>query len=179
MNLFRPIFKENSFPLVICNGVLHHTSDPFQGFKSISKLVSNNGYIVIGLYHKYGRIITDIRRLVFRLSRDRFKWLDPNLKNLNQNRKKKLSWFNDQYKNPHESKHTICEVLKWFNKTGFEFVYGIPKPVLSESFSVNDLLFESHKSGNIFGRFLVQLKMIFTGSREGGFFILIGKKTKS
>ena len=30
MNLFEPIFKEESFHLVICNGVLHHTSNPFK-----------------------------------------------------------------------------------------------------------------------------------------------------
>jgi len=88
MNLFKPIFKENSFPLVICNGVLHHTSDPFRGFESISRLVEINGYIIIGLYHRYGRIITDIRRLMFRVSGNRFKWLDPNLRKLDVNKTK-------------------------------------------------------------------------------------------
>jgi len=43
MNLFRPIFREETFPLVICNGVLHHTSDPFAGFQSISRLVKKGG----------------------------------------------------------------------------------------------------------------------------------------
>jgi 2-polyprenyl-3-methyl-5-hydroxy-6-metoxy-1,4-benzoquinol methylase len=46
MNLFRPCFKPATFDLVICNGVLHHTSDPFAGFGSISKLVRPNGYII-------------------------------------------------------------------------------------------------------------------------------------
>ena len=35
MNLFRPAFKPGTFDLVISNGVLHHTSDPLLGFKSI------------------------------------------------------------------------------------------------------------------------------------------------
>lgn len=48
MNLFRPIFKEESFPLVICNGVLHHTSDPFGGFQSIAKLVKQGGTLQSG-----------------------------------------------------------------------------------------------------------------------------------
>ncbi|MCH7745370.1 MAG: methyltransferase domain-containing protein [Chloroflexi bacterium] len=43
MNLFRPVFKPESFDLVICNGVLHHTSDPFLGFESISRLVKKGG----------------------------------------------------------------------------------------------------------------------------------------
>ena len=59
MNLFRPIFKEESFPIVICNGVLHHTSDPFAGFKSISRLVKRGGYIIVGLYNSYGRLTFD------------------------------------------------------------------------------------------------------------------------
>ena len=40
MNLFQPVFKAEMFDVVICNGVLHHTSDPFTGFQSISKPVS-------------------------------------------------------------------------------------------------------------------------------------------
>jgi SAM-dependent methyltransferase len=80
MNLFKPIFKEESFPLVICNGVLHHTSDPFLGFQEISKLVKRGGYILIGLYNKYGRIITDMRRFIFKISGDRLKYLDPRIR---------------------------------------------------------------------------------------------------
>ena len=49
MNLFRPAFKTESFDLVLCNGVLHHTSDPFLGFQSICRLVKQGGFIVIGL----------------------------------------------------------------------------------------------------------------------------------
>ena len=128
MNLFRPIFKEESFHLVICNGVLHHTSNPFMGFQSISKLVKKGGYILIGLYNKYGRIITDINRVIFNISGDRFKFLDPRLREQEVREVRKFTWFADQYKNPHESKHTIGEILKWFKKTGFDFVYGIPNP---------------------------------------------------
>ena len=36
MNLFRPAFRPESFDLVVCNGVLHHTSDPELGFRSIA-----------------------------------------------------------------------------------------------------------------------------------------------
>ena len=51
MNLFRPPFREETFPLVICNGVLHHTSDPYGGFRSISRPVKKGGYIIVGLYN--------------------------------------------------------------------------------------------------------------------------------
>jgi SAM-dependent methyltransferase len=68
MNLFQPAFKAESFDLVISNGVLHHTSDPLLAFKSISKLVKPGGYILIGLYHTYGRLATDLRRGIFNLT---------------------------------------------------------------------------------------------------------------
>ena len=79
MNLFRPCFKPKSFDLVISNGVLHHTSDPFLGFKSISNLVKPNGYILIGLYHKYGRLATDLRRVIFNITKDKLNsWIVGN-----------------------------------------------------------------------------------------------------
>ena len=40
MNLFRPIFQPESFDFVICNGVLHHTADPFLGYKTLAILIT-------------------------------------------------------------------------------------------------------------------------------------------
>lgn len=175
MNLFRPIFKQESFDLVICNGVLHHTSDPYEGFRSIMKLVKKGGYILIGLYNKYGRLVTDIRRAVFSLFGDKFTCLDPYLRRADVNAVKKRTWFMDQYKNPHESKHTIGEVLRWFDDNGLEYQSGIPSPAL-EPFSAMYRLFTAHGRGSWFSRGLVQLQLVRTGSEEGGFFILIGKR---
>ncbi len=179
MNLFRPIFREESFHVVICNGVLHHTSDPFAGFQSISKLVKKGGYIIIGLYNKYGRIITDIRRIIFKVTLDRLKLLDPRLRGQDRGQTKKLSWFQDQYKNPHESKHTIGECIKWFDETGFDFIYGVPNPKAFKSFKPSDSIFKPHPRGNCFDHFITQLKFLFTGSKEGGLFIIIVRKKKS
>lgn len=176
MNLFRPVFKPESFDIVICNGVLHHTGDPFGGFQSILRLVKKNGFIIIGLYHTYGRLITDIRRLIFRFSDNRFKFLDPRLRDKTLSDVKRHTWFMDQYKNPHESKHTIGEVLQWFDKSGVEFINNIPKSNPLESFTPEEKLFKANPRGSRFDHFLVQLGMIFTGSKEGGFFTMIGRK---
>lgn len=43
MNLFRPVFLPGTFHTVICNGVLHHTSNPRLGFESLSSLVAPAG----------------------------------------------------------------------------------------------------------------------------------------
>lgn len=175
MNLFRPIFREESFPLVICIGVLHHTSNPFLGFETISKLVKKGGYIIIGLYNRYGRTTTDIRRIIFKIFGNHFKFLDPRSRNRDINSLKKYTWFLDQYKNPHESKHTIGEVLKWFDRTGFDFVNGIPKLKAFEAFSEKEKLFKPNPKGNWFDHFIVQTHLMFT-DKEGGFFLMIGKR---
>jgi ubiquinone/menaquinone biosynthesis C-methylase UbiE len=175
MNLFRPVFKPASFDVVVSNGVLHHTSDPFLGFQTIAKLVKRGGFVVIGLYNRYSRLTTDFRRLVFRLSGDRFKFLDPRLRGRNANDVKKHTWFMDQYKNPHESKHTIGEVQQWFESSGFEFVNSIPKST-GEPFAADEKLFEPNPKGTTFDHFLVQCGDLLTGGRDGGFFIMIGRR---
>jgi 2-polyprenyl-3-methyl-5-hydroxy-6-metoxy-1,4-benzoquinol methylase len=177
MNLFRPAFKPQSFDLVISNGVLHHTSDPFLAFKSISTLVKPNGYILVGLYHKYGRLATDIRRLIFNLTRDKLKFLDPRTINRGISQAKRNAWFMDQYKNPHESKHTVGEVLRWLADTQFTFIHSIPKTVPFQGMGESEKLFKPDKLGNMFERFLVNAGMVISGHREGGFFIVIAKKS--
>ncbi len=176
MNLFRPAFREESFSLVICNGVLHHTSDPFAGFQSISKLVKKGGYIIIGLYNRYGRLITNCRRVVFNLLNDSPKFLDPRLRDRSIGDTKKLTWFRDQYKNPHESGHTIGEVLRWFDRTGFDFVNSIPRSKAFRGFSENEHLFRTEQRGGWLDHFFVQGSLIFTGSLEGGFFVMTGRR---
>jgi SAM-dependent methyltransferase len=176
MNLFRPVFKPETFDVVISNGVLHHTSDPFLGFKTIAKLVKPGGHILIGLYHRYGRLITDTRRILFRLSGDRLKSLDPNLRAESKSDAKKRAWFMDQYKHPHESKHTIGQALKWLDATGLEFVKSLPPSVPGRSFSLEEELFAAEKPGNWLERLIVETGMFFSGSEEGGFFIIIARK---
>ena len=83
-------------------------------------------HVVIGLYHRYGRIATDIRRAVFKLTNNRFKFLDPRNVSDDISAAKRKAWFMDQYKNPHESKHT-SQVLGWLDKLGLDFVKSIPQ----------------------------------------------------
>ena len=179
MNLFRPVFKPKSLDLVICNGVLHHTPDPFRGFKSIAELVKPNGFILIGLYHRYGRLVTDLRRLIFRLTGDRLTALDPNLRTGERVGARREAWFRDQYKHPLESKHTIGEALGWLEQCDFDVVRSFPRSVPFQSFSQDENLFEPERPGNRVERMLVELGMVFSGSREGGFFTILGRRRVS
>jgi SAM-dependent methyltransferase len=179
MNLFRPCFRPASFDLVISNGVLHHTSDPLLGFKSIARLVKPGGYILIGLYHRYGRLATDVRRALFNATNDRFMFLDRHATDQRVSAGKRRSWFMDQYKNPHESKHTVGETLGWLKEVGFEFVHAIPKTVPFAELQPDERLFKSERVGTVAERLLVNLGMMVTGHREGGFFITIARRPVS
>ncbi len=176
MNLFRPVFKAGSFHLVISNGVLHHTSDPALGFRTLAELVKPGGYLLVGLYHRYGRYITDARRALFKMSGGRLRFLDPNLRKRDSSDAKKRAWFADQYQHPHESKHTFGEVQRWLEDSGLRFVNCLPRPRPFQP--VSEKLFEARAPGNAIEHFLVEAGMILKGSREGGFFIVIGKKPK-
>ncbi len=176
MNLLRPAFKPESFDLVISNGVLMTTPDPFTAFQTISKLVKPGGYILIGLYHKYGRLITDTRRMIFRVTGDRFLFLDPNLRNRHLSAAKRRAWFADQYKHPHEGKHMIGQVADWLEKVGFSFVRSIPRTKPFQPLTGTENLFETEQLGNPIERFLVETGMVLKGGREGGFFTVIGRR---
>jgi carbamoyltransferase len=176
MNLFRPVFPERSFDFVICSGVLHHTADPFGGFQSLGRLVRPGGYIVIGLYNTFGRVWTDLRRAIFHRSGDRFRFLDPYLARKDVDEGKKRIWFADQYKHPHESKHSLDEALRWFDQSGFEFVNAIPKPTPFAKLSEYEALFRTNPRGSRRDHLLAQLQLALTGGSEGGFFVVIGKR---
>ena len=143
---------------------------------SICKLVRPKGYIMIGLYHRYGRLITDFRRLTFNLTRDRLTGLDPNLRGAGKTAAKQRAWFMDQYKNPHESKHTIGEVLGWLDGVGFNFVKSLPHSKPFHPFTDSERLFEPEEPGSFLERLVVELGMIRSGSREGGFFTMIAQR---
>jgi len=132
--------------------------------------------VLVGLYNKYGRVFTDIRRIIFRLTGDRLLFLDPRLNVPRIGNTKKDTWHADQYQNPHESKHTMGELLQWFDKTGFEFTYGVPSPKAFDSFRSDDSIFTPRPSGARIDHALVQLHFLLRGSREGGLFIMIGRK---
>ena len=176
MNLFRPAWKPGVFDLVVSNGVLHHTADPLGAFESISRLVKPNGIIIIGLYNKIGRLTTDLRRFLFRVSADKLAFLDAHMRNKNYNKDRKRAWFYDQYKHPHESKHTYSELLNWFESNGFEYMSSIPK-IDPGPFTDEEKLFEPHDKGTKLTRWLTEMEMLMTGGADGALFIMIGRKT--
>jgi SAM-dependent methyltransferase len=175
-NLFRLPFERDAFDVVLCNGVLHHTSDPFGGFARLVPLVRPGGHIVVGLYNTYGRLMTDCRRGMFRMTGGAARWIDPYLRSVPMSERKSEAWFADQYLHPHESTHTFGEVLDWFARTGLEFVRGVPSTSGRDGDEGYATLFDAGDPGSAWDHFRVQLGQIVAGNREGGFFIMIGRR---
>src|SRR5262245_47620549 len=176
MDLFQIGLRDESFDYVFCNGVLHHTADAYGAFVNLCRLVKPGGYITIGLYNTYGRLLLDLRKRIFSLTNDKLSWLDFFMRQKTLGEGKKRVWFMDQYRNPHDEKFTVDDVLQWFKKNQISYVNSVPKITLKEQFGGNEELFKSHDAGTAFAHLLCQLSWIFTQGREGGFFITIGKK---
>ncbi len=177
-NLFRLPFERDSFDVVLCNGVLHHTSDPFGGFARLVPLVRPGGHIIVGLYNTYGRVMTDCRRSVFRATGGAARWIDPYLRSVPMSDRKSDAWFADQYLHPHESTHTFAEVIDWFAKTGVAFVRGVPSTAGADGDDPDGTLFDPTDPGSAWDHFRVQLGQIVKGNREGGFFVMIGRRAE-
>lgn len=177
MNLFRPALKPEQFDVVICNGVLHHTADPFRGFTTITRLVKPGGHVVVGLYNRYGRLMSGLRRSFFRVTGGRARWIDPILRDRRGESDKSRAWFADQYRHPHESSHTFGEAQRWFDRTGLEFVRGIPAMRPEDDGLAGADLFEPQPAGTPLEQTLAQLMQVLSpGQKEGGFFLMIGRK---
>ena len=174
-NLFRPALKNDFFDVVISLGVLHHTADCRLAFRRISQLVRPGGYLVVGLYNWYSRSLHYARRALFRLTGISGGWLDPHFGKVSA-KGKRDAWFQDQYCHPHETSHGLGEVLTWLDEAGFEFTNSIPKPELVPALAEGERLFAPRSRGTPWGRALSQVASLGDGYREGGFFIVIGRR---
>jgi SAM-dependent methyltransferase len=177
MNLFRPPFADASFDLVISNGVLHHTADPEAGYRSILAKLKPGGHIVVGLYNWLGRLPTLWRRRLIETFGDRMAALDGRLRGNALNTGRWAAWFRDQYKHPHESKHSMSEVLGWFKASNVEFVSSVPS-IGDVEFRDDEQLFKPHRPGTVFGRLSSEIEMLLSGGQDGGLYIMIGRKVK-
>ncbi len=174
-DIFDDVLKNNVFDFIWCNGVLHHTKDPYKGFEILIKSLKVEGYVLIGLYNKYGRLRTILRKYFYKIfGLIILKIFDPTLRNLKNDQDEKKAWIRDQYHHPIESLHTMDEVLVWFKKNNIEYINSIPQ---CDFIEVNSSLFIKNSEGTFFTRFFNQVSMIFNrlGS-DGGLFIMIGKK---
>lgn len=176
-DVFDDVLSNDYFDFIWCSGVLHHTKNPYKAFQIICKYLKKNGYILVGLYNKIGRLRTLIRKYLSKVFGSKFlEYFDPTLRNLKLSENEKKSWINDQYFHPIESLHTLDEVLDWFDKNEIDYIDSIPSADFVISQNYVDIFVKKSK-GDKYSRLFNQFSMIFNklGS-DGGLFVVIGKK---
>jgi SAM-dependent methyltransferase len=173
MNLFRPPLRDASVDLVIANGVLHHTGDARAGFEALLRIVKPGGVVLLGLYNRYARLATLARRKVFAHFGTRAHFLDRRL-GRGQDTPQRQAWFRDQYRHPHETRHSIGEVLCWFDESGVDFLGSLPR---SDGAPIAAASLFAPQARRTPARYLaLELGLLLRGGRDGGLFILLGRK---
>ena len=171
------------FDFVLCLGVLHHTGAPYKGFKNILHLLKPNGYIAVGLYNKLGRIPLKIRRILSRTifkNNDKVKdWFIRMQIGQVNDKERARGWWNDQYLHPHESTHTIGQVLKWFKSNNIAYFQTVPSttPFLRIDLEYTGVWNTDNQIYPYFPvRLFKQIVWICETHREGGYWITFGQK---
>jgi len=129
-NLMQFELKKNVFDYIVCDGVLHHLSNPYKGLVNLSKTIKKDGYIILGLYNYYSSLgIRFKRKLISLLGNDKEQKIK--IANFLFNKNKTLSnsnriWIADQYINPNEIYFSFHTIVKWFELNNFEYISSFP-----------------------------------------------------
>ena len=117
---------EVPYDLVVSIGVLHHTADCHAAVrKACSALVRPGGHVMIGLYHQYGR--RPFLDLFAQMKSEgapeqemleRFRGLHSGL----SDEVHLVSWFRDQVCHPHETQHTLEEMIPILHECDMELI---------------------------------------------------------
>ena len=112
--------------VVVSVGVLHHTNDCVAAVRRLcTDLLRPGGHVMIGLYHEYGRrpFLDHFRQMreagaTEAQMLDRYRVLHPTLNDETH----LMSWFRDQVLHPHETQHTLKEMVPVLTEAGLELV---------------------------------------------------------
>lgn len=172
MNIFELAIKDDSFDVVIAHGVLHHTFDARRAFACIVRKVKPGGIVIVGLYNYFARAPTWVRSKIIGVLGPK---IDYVVRNRIRDARKAEIWIKDQYYNPHETWHTLDEVLEWFNEDGIDFLNCSP-PVLDTAGETTKDLFAATEPGSRYQRVITQLTWLTSIAREGALFDVIGRR---
>jgi 2-polyprenyl-3-methyl-5-hydroxy-6-metoxy-1,4-benzoquinol methylase len=160
------------FDLVVSLGVLHHTNNCLAAVRRVCEFVKPGGHIFIGLYHKYGRqpFLDHFRDMCKQGANEkamlaRYRELHSGL----QDDTLLLSWFRDQVLHPHETQHTLEEMLPVITEAGMTLVSTSVNRFAAIA-SLGELYTEERKQREIAEQRLKQ-NQYFTG-----FFVFLARK---
>lgn len=171
MNIFDLGVKDDTFDVVVSSGVLHHTKDARRAFAAIVRKAKPGGIVIVGLYNSFGRLPTLMRSKLIGLFGEN---IDGVVRNQIRDKRKAEIWVKDQYYNPHETWHSIDEVMQWFEENNVDYLNCYPSIIGSGGDEV-DLLSPSDPGSKPM-RLLTQLSWLATTSEEGALFIMSGRR---
>jgi hypothetical protein len=89
--------------------------------------------------------------------------------------RKAAIWVKDQYYNPHETWHSIDEVLNWFEENKVAYLNCVPS-ILGSGSSWNGGLFGATDPVSLPTRVITQLSWLGSIASEGALFVMIGRR---
>jgi SAM-dependent methyltransferase len=123
---------DHSIDFVLCSGVLVAVPDPYRAFKELVRILKPGGYMVLVLYHKYGRALHGLRRAVIDLIEpediDRRAQLGGRLfggsmRKMARDENVPLeALLYDQFGLPCESRYSLGQVLRWFKEAKLRYL---------------------------------------------------------
>jgi ubiquinone/menaquinone biosynthesis C-methylase UbiE len=132
-DLFNIPYSDDSFDIVISQGVLHHTSDPYRGFLELVRICRPNGFVNVFLYNKWNHWRHNLQKQkINRLAGDnlekRFEVAHRlyGTKPVEAMTPAEVAGFYDQYCHPHKSDHAIGEIFDWFKEKGLMYWGSYP-----------------------------------------------------
>lgn len=178
-SVLRTGFPDASFDFVYCTGVLHHTPDPFGGLAELCRVLRPSAKILVSLYNSFGFFPREVRRRIARILggedlERRVRWgrrLFPfTARRLvkGEHNDSQVALY-DYFAIPHETLHSVGEVLGWFDQLGLEFIGSFAPAHLREYptmfahkgyRSVEDAL--QSRFGHLMGRLGVSKNMRYT-----------------
>jgi SAM-dependent methyltransferase len=172
-DLNRLPLRDGVFDVVYSSGVLHHTPDPRAAFARIARAVRPGGTIVIGLYNRVARLPLRARRLVARLTGNRWVPFDPVLRDRESEPARREAWLRDQYAHPEEHRHSVGEVRRWFAENGIQWLRTYPSTMIGDE---PDHLFAPAADAWALEAWAAQLGWMWSLGGEGGLFVTVGRR---
>jgi SAM-dependent methyltransferase len=145
-SVLAPPFRDGTFDLVFCDGVLHHTPDPRGAFLALARLLKPGGALYVWVYPREGRVREAVsglaRALTTRLPGPLVRLLCFALapltlfvRSYSGTRLGRATWaecaqvVHDWLAPPLQSHHTWDEVCGWAAEAGLGDLERLPVPV--------------------------------------------------
>lgn len=167
---------DQPFDVVISLGVLHHTNDCSEGLRHLCRsCVKPGGHMFIGLYHKYGRkpFLDHFSSMMARGASEAEMFKEYRmLHSVITDETHADSWFRDQVLHPHETQHTLEEVVPLLREEGMELLSTSINRF--QPFDSVESLFKLEKTYEEYGKEMLAKKKFFPG-----FFVFLARKEPS